>query len=321
PKGSSIRSKYAYRQPDGSNYVVPLSSTLGKANSSYVHSVPTSSLAPHATLPDAGLLFDNLLARDRFVPHPGGLNSLFYAFANLIIHSVFHTSHWDHRFNSTSSYLDLSILYGNSEKDMNEVRNKDGYGRLHEDVFADSRLLFMPPSSCALLVLLCRNHNFTAKKILEINEQGTYKAQFESDAEKLAQDDEIFNRTRLVNCGYFMQIVLCDYVGAILGLARDGCSWRLDPISQFPEAKEELSPRGNGCAASIEFNLMYRWHATLSEEETRWTEWQSSTVWAGLDLSTITPQEFDTAPRPGLAVDPDVKNWTFSGRVIRTFYD
>jgi linoleate 10R-lipoxygenase len=27
-----------------------------------------------------------------------------------------------------------------------------------------------------------------------------------------------------------MQVILRDYVGAILGLARDGSSWRLDPL-------------------------------------------------------------------------------------------
>ena len=45
-----------------------------------------------------------------------------------------------------------------------------------------------------------------------------------------AQDEEIFQRTRLVNTGLFMQVILRDYVGAILGLARDGSSWRLDPL-------------------------------------------------------------------------------------------
>ena len=46
-----------------------------------------------------------------------------------------------------------------------------------------------------------------------------------------AQDDEIFARARLVNAGFFMQMVLGDYVGAILGLVRDGLDWRLDPLS------------------------------------------------------------------------------------------
>jgi hypothetical protein len=46
----------------------------------------------------------------------------------------------------------------------------------------------------------------------------------------MAQDDEIFNRSRLVNCGLFMQIILGDYVGGILGLVRDGLTWRLNPL-------------------------------------------------------------------------------------------
>lgn len=84
--------------------------------------------------------------------------------------------------NDASSYIDLSPLYGSTEADVNSVRREriqslskrsfetltwtlryilghDGTGRLWEDVFADRRLLFMTPSTCALLVLFCRNHN------------------------------------------------------------------------------------------------------------------------------------------------------------------
>lgn len=45
------------------------------------------------------------------------------------------------------------------------------------------------------------------------------------------QEDELFQRSRLVNCGYFMKVILGDYVGAILGLIRDGNTWRLDPLA------------------------------------------------------------------------------------------
>ncbi|KAK0495168.1 hypothetical protein EDD18DRAFT_1013224, partial [Armillaria luteobubalina] len=124
---------------------------------------------------------------------------------------------------------------------------KDGTGRLWEDVFADSRLLRMPAASCALLVLLCRNHNVClcfskafscadacvqciADKILVINEHGNYTQTFTDEVSRIAQDDEIFAQTQLVNCGYIMQIILGDYVGAILGLVRDGHAWRLDPL-------------------------------------------------------------------------------------------
>lgn len=71
----------------------------------------------------------------------------------------------------------------------------------------------MPPAVCALLVLFNRNHNYIAQKILDINERGTFErdiAKLDSgDADKKrAQDDEIFERARLVNTGFFMQVIL-----------------------------------------------------------------------------------------------------------------
>ena len=100
---------------------------------------------------------------------------MFFAFADLVIHSIFNTSAKDPAINNASSYLDLSPLYGSSEAEVDSVRRtysfifilfslksgigKDGTGRLWNDVFADRRILFMPPSACALLILLNRNHN------------------------------------------------------------------------------------------------------------------------------------------------------------------
>ena len=152
------RANYAFRIADGSynNVLIP---NLGKAGSPYARSVPSSRLLPSFALPDAGLVFDTLLKRDEFVPHPGGMSSLFFAFADLVIHSIFNTNPRDWRINDSSSYLDLSILYGNNDAQVDSVRRKDGSGKLWDDVFADSRLLHMPPASCALLILLNRNHN------------------------------------------------------------------------------------------------------------------------------------------------------------------
>lgn len=61
--------------------------------------------------------------------------------------------------NDTSSYLDLSPLYGHDEEAQMKVRRQDGTGRLYEDVFSENRLLLMPPQVSALLVLFSRNHN------------------------------------------------------------------------------------------------------------------------------------------------------------------
>lgn len=305
---------YAFRPADGSNYNV-MTPALGKAGTPYARSVPSARSLPASALPDASLVFDMLLKRDEFVPHPDGVSSLFFAFADLVIHSIFNTDRNDSTINNSSSYLDLSPLYGSSDKQVDTVRRKDGTGRLKEDVFADSRLLFMPPSACALLVLLCRNHNYIADKMLAINEHGKFHAPETLEAPgRLAQDDELFARARLVNCGFFMQIILGDYVGAILGLARDGHAWRLKILEPYRSPTGGVVPRGEGNAVSAEFNLMYRWHATLSAPDTAWIEQEFRALFPGRDLATLTKEDFGRAYghiRSRSAKEP--QEWTFGG--------
>jgi prostaglandin-endoperoxide synthase 2 len=215
------------------------------AGSPYARSVPSQRCLSKAALPPSELVFDTLLKRDKFVEHPGGISSLFFAFADIIIHNIFNTDPKGWNINTASSYLDLSPLYGSSQDAVNSVRRLDGTGRLHDDVFADPRLLNMPPAVGALLILFNRNHNvslpflspcytvslslkYVAEKILCINENGNFNNPPPADSH--AQDEEIFQRARLVNTAFFVQVILRDYVGAILGLARDGSSWRLDPL-------------------------------------------------------------------------------------------
>lgn len=93
------------------------------------------------------------------VEHPAGLSSLMFSFAALVIHTCFRTSHRDWTINETSSYVDLSPLYGNNKADQDRVRAYDGRGFLHPDTFAEDRLLLLPPAVCVLLVLFSRNHN------------------------------------------------------------------------------------------------------------------------------------------------------------------
>ena len=151
---------YAYRSADGSDYN-PLLPSMGKAGSPYARSVPSLRCLSTASLPSADLVFEKLLKRDEFKEHPGGISSLFFAFAEVIIHNIFNTDlsvkGWTR--NNASSYLDLSPLYGNSQEEVNKVRRRDGTGRLWDDVFSDLRLIYMPPAVCALLVIFSRNHN------------------------------------------------------------------------------------------------------------------------------------------------------------------
>jgi len=157
--GASIGLKgFAWREADGSNNNCLLPN-LGAAHQPYARSVAASHVSPPSTLPDPGLIFDMLLKRSKNVDHPTGLSAMFFAFANLIIHSLFRTNRSDESINDTSSYLDLSPLYGVDYNEQKAVRKFDGTGELHNDAFADARLLAMPPATSALLVVFNRNHN------------------------------------------------------------------------------------------------------------------------------------------------------------------
>jgi linoleate 10R-lipoxygenase len=140
------------------------------AGSPYARTVPSLRRMSPAALPPAELVFDKLLKRDKFVEHRGGISSLFFAFADVIIHNAFNTDNTvpGYTINNSSSYLDLSPLYGTSQEAVDSVRLRDGTGRLKEDVFADPRMLNMPPAVCALLVIFNRNHNVSLPSTLHL---------------------------------------------------------------------------------------------------------------------------------------------------------
>jgi hypothetical protein len=306
---------YAYRSADGSDYN-PLIPSMGKAGSPYARSVPSLRCLSPAALPDPELVFDKLLKRDEFKEHPGGISSLFFAFAEVIIHNIFNTDlrseGWTR--NKASSYLDLSPLYGSSQEEVKKIRRGDGTGRILDDVFSDSRLLYMPPAVGALLVLFNRNHNYIAEKIFSINEGGTFKDPGLCDpTARVDQDEEIFQRARLVNTAYFMQIILRDYVGSILALTRYGSSWRLDPLMNTREIDHEVSPRGEGNVVSVEFNLLYRWHSAVSQPDVEWTENLFAESMKGVDMKTVSVADFAAKVHRAMKPDPDIEKWTFGG--------
>ncbi|KAF8551616.1 heme peroxidase [Imleria badia] len=306
---------YAFRSVDGSNYSV-LFPSLGQAGQPYARSVPSTHIRTLPSLPDPGAVFERLLRRrdNDFVPHPGGLSSLFFAFADLIIHSIFNTNTLDWTINDASSYLDLSIVYGSSMKQVESMRKKDGTGMIWDDAFADSRLLFMPPSVCALAVLFSRHHNYIAQKILDLNERGSFTwPPPDERTSLLAQDDEIFHKARMVNTAFFMQIILVDYVGGILGLVRDGLTWRLDPLASFRESNHDVSPRGQGNAVSIEFNLLYHWHASICEQDETRLNTLFEKLFENKDPTTVTIDEFRMTIREQMVPFGDVKAWSFDG--------
>ncbi|KAH7890809.1 heme peroxidase [Phlebopus sp. FC_14] len=312
PPATFLGPEYAFRTADGSNNN-PDQPDLGKAGTPYARSVQQANPLPTNQMPDAGLVFDTLLRRDEFRKHPAGLSSLMFSFAALVIHSVFRTDHKNVNINMTSGYVDLAPLYGNDQATQDKVRIKDGRGLLHPDVFAEDRLLLLPPAVCVLLVLFNRNHNYIARRLLEINERGTWvdPSKHSLNSEKLMkQEEEIFQITRLCNCAWFAAVVFSDYFSAILGLVRQGSSWSLEPFGEFRE-NHQLFERGRGNACSVEFNCLYRWHATTSLEDEEWIRMQFEKIFPGKDLDTLTVREFYQTAAALEASEPGVEHWTF----------
>jgi hypothetical protein len=162
-----------YRRHDGGGNN-PWDPEMGKAGTPYARNVPP--MKPKGpNLPDVEAVFDALLKRQGpFRKHPSGLNRLFFSFATVVIHECFQTSRKDPYINETSSYVDLSTLYGNTGEEQKRVRTYEN-GLIYPDSIASERIMMMPPGVVAVLLLFSRNHNRIAENLLMVNEDGKYK--------------------------------------------------------------------------------------------------------------------------------------------------
>lgn len=80
-----------------------------------------------------------------------------------------------------------------------------------------------------------------------------------------------------------------DYVRTILALNRTNSSWSLDPRTK--EGKDLFSkpvPEGVGNHVSAEFNLIYRWHSTISLKDEQWTIAEMKRLLKGKEPETAT---------------------------------
>ena len=70
---------------------------------------------------------------------------------------IFRINDKDRNISDSSSYLDLSPLYGYTEEMQRKVRDdKYKLGLLKPDTFAEDRLLRQPPGVCIMLVMYNR---------------------------------------------------------------------------------------------------------------------------------------------------------------------
>lgn len=91
----------------------------------------------------------------------------------------------------------------------------------------------------------------------------------------------------------WVNIILFDYVKTILNLNRSNTIWTLDPrVNSEGIFDPTGTPQGIGNQVSVEFNLIYRWHATVSNKDQRWAEEFYQTIFPNKDPSTLGAQRF-----------------------------
>src|SRR5277367_627910 len=86
---------------------------------------------------------------------------------------LFRTSHDDPNISTTSSYLDLSPLYGSNQAEQDTVRTYTD-GTLKPDCYTEYRLGAFPPGVGVLLLCFNRFHNYAVGQLASINENGKF---------------------------------------------------------------------------------------------------------------------------------------------------
>jgi hypothetical protein len=303
PPQSYLGAKFQYRSADGSNNSL-VHPQLGAAGTPYARTVKPAMMQTPAR-PDPGVVFDALMTRKHAELHPNRISSMLFYLASIIIHDCFRTSHEDVSVSLTSSYLDLSPLYGSDQKEQDQMRTGVD-GKIKPDCFSEARLLFFPPGVGAMLIMFNRFHNHVVENLALVNEQNRFPkpaaegpkatgdekndkaAKEKYEASKKKYDNDLFQTGRLITCGLYVNIILIDYVRTILDLNRTDSNWQLNP-----RAEMENVPIGVGNQVSAEFNLVYRWHSTVSDRDEKWTQ----KLWDGMfgkgrDQKTISKGEF-----------------------------
>ncbi|KAL8627546.1 hypothetical protein Q9189_006747 [Teloschistes chrysophthalmus] len=214
----------------------------------------------------------------------------------LMMRNIFRTNRKDSNISDTSSYLDLSPLYGRNQETQNSVRTfKDG--KLKPDTFAEERLLGQPPGVCVMLVMYSRFHNYCAENIAAINEDDKFSMPAQGspdyDAKLKKRDNDIFQTARLIVGGMYINISLHDYIRGITNIHHSKSTWTLDPrIEVAATGNTPAVERGVGNMVSAEFNLLYRFHPAISDRDDKWTEEFFRGIYGDKEPETIGLREF-----------------------------
>ncbi|KAL0633266.1 hypothetical protein Q9L58_007819 [Maublancomyces gigas] len=289
--------EFRYRQADGSHNN-PDFPDSGRAGMPYGRTVPESRTAP-SSRPDPGDIFDSLIGRgeNKFEPHPAGFSTFFFAHAALITHDIFHTDPYNNEINNASSYLDLAPLYGNNQDEQNTIRTFVN-GEVKRDSFVDKRILGLPPAVSVMVIMYSRFHNYAARTLAAINEDGRFSLPANPDAVAVKKrDEDLFQVARLVTNGLYVNVSVNDYLRAIYNVNQTTSTWGLGPRVETPiiaGSNAPIIPRGVGNTVSREFNLLYRFHSVQSEREAACVTKTITDMFGDADVPNLSGREFFT---------------------------
>ena len=131
----------------------------------------------------------------------------------------------------------------------------------------------------------------------------------------IRQDEDIFQVTRNINVGYFASVVLKDYVASILNTPRANSTWSLDLGKEIKQSGKRVE-RGTGNVVSVEFAVLYHWHAALSAADDKWMEDIVRSVIPDLkSIDDLTTEQFQTVMKTHghNLMKSEAKAWTFGG--------
>ena len=95
-----------------------------------------------------------------------------------------------------------------------------------------------------------------------------------------------------MTCGLYVNIILWDYLRTILNLNSNpvNSDWKLDPRGRIEVFDAQGVPRGVGNQVSAEFNMIYRWHAAITDQDEEWTKrFMKDILGRDVDPSTALP--------------------------------
>lgn len=97
-----------------------------------------------------------------------------------------------------------------------------------------------------------------------------------------------------MTCGLYINIILNDYVGTLVGIPELNTAWFLNPYvgSGTEPLAGQATPIATGNQVSCEFNLVYRFHMIISDRDDKWTQALMKRIFPDKDPSTISLNDF-----------------------------